>query len=190
MGFVGINDLAQCLVPGSKIRSQGQGRGLAVGRGRGPIGVPVGRKTLGVIQKEWPVLGPPTYYEAGPGAEFIKEAFQGLDLDPMECLTPGNKIRSQGQGRGLAVGRGRGPIGIPVGRKILVQLGQEKERPSPEEIDIVSAVKAMYGGYLDAEPFIEFAGNHPVLLTTLLIGAVILGGSIGGYIGAGLRTVK
>jgi hypothetical protein len=27
------------------------------------------------------------------------------------CPTPGKKIRSQGMGRGLAIGRGRGPIG-------------------------------------------------------------------------------
>lgn len=29
--------------PGSKIRSQGQGRGLGTGKNRGPIGVPGGR---------------------------------------------------------------------------------------------------------------------------------------------------
>jgi len=29
------------------------------------------------------------------------------------CLTPGMKIRSGGRGRGLARGRGMGPIGIP-----------------------------------------------------------------------------
>jgi hypothetical protein len=27
------------------------------------------------------------------------------------CPTPGKKIRSKGMGRGLAIGRGRGPIG-------------------------------------------------------------------------------
>ena len=29
------------------------------------------------------------------------------------CPTPGMKIRSKGLGRGLARGKGRGPIGIP-----------------------------------------------------------------------------
>jgi len=29
----------------------------------------------------------------------------------MACNTPGRKIRSKGQGRGLAKGKGKGPIG-------------------------------------------------------------------------------
>jgi len=33
--------------------------------------------------------------------------------DDMFCKTPGQKIRSGGRGRGLAKGRGRGPIGRP-----------------------------------------------------------------------------
>ena len=33
------------------------------------------------------------------------------------CSTPGMKIRSKGLGRGLARGKGRGPIGIPWGGK-------------------------------------------------------------------------
>ena len=35
----------------------------------------------------------------------------------MECKTPGKKIRSKGQGRGQAVGQGKGPIGVPIGDK-------------------------------------------------------------------------
>jgi len=35
----------------------------------------------------------------------------------MTCPTPGMKIRSKGMGRGLARGRGRGPIGVPYRRK-------------------------------------------------------------------------
>ena len=30
---------------------------------------------------------------------------------------PGGKIRSGGTGRGLGIGKGRGPLGVPVGRK-------------------------------------------------------------------------
>lgn len=40
-------------------------------------------------------------------------AEQGGDGDP--CPTPGRKIRSGGQGRGLARGAGRGPMGVPAG---------------------------------------------------------------------------
>lgn len=34
------------------------------------------------------------------------------------CPTPGRKIRSRGLGRGLAIGGGRGPIGVPYGEKV------------------------------------------------------------------------
>ena len=34
------------------------------------------------------------------------------------CETPGEKIRSKGKGRGAAVGRGKGPIGVPIGDKL------------------------------------------------------------------------
>jgi hypothetical protein len=37
------------------------------------------------------------------------------------CKTPGEKIRSKGQGRGLARGRGRGPIGIPLDAKKIAE---------------------------------------------------------------------
>lgn len=30
---------------------------------------------------------------------------------PIKCKTPGKKIRSKGKGRGLAIGKGFGPIG-------------------------------------------------------------------------------
>jgi hypothetical protein len=39
-----------------------------------------------------------------------------------KCSTPGLKIRSKGLGRGLARGKGRGPLGVPAsvrGRKRL-----------------------------------------------------------------------
>ena len=35
----------------------------------------------------------------------------------MACKTPGKKIRSKGKGRGLARGKGRGPLGIPYKNK-------------------------------------------------------------------------
>ena len=35
----------------------------------------------------------------------------------MPCKTPGEKIRSKGQGRGLAIGDGKGPIGVPIKKK-------------------------------------------------------------------------
>lgn len=35
----------------------------------------------------------------------------------MACKTPGRKIRSKGKGRGLARGKGHGPIGKPFRAK-------------------------------------------------------------------------
>lgn len=35
----------------------------------------------------------------------------------MACKTPRRKVRSKGQGRGLARGKGRGPIGTPYKSK-------------------------------------------------------------------------
>ena len=78
---------AGCPAPGSKIRSQGQGQGLARGRGRGPLG----RPDLNLSDED-----------VADNMDAAAEA---------GCDTPGSKIRSQGRGRGLARGRGRGPIG-------------------------------------------------------------------------------
>ena len=36
--------MAAAICPGSKIRSGGMGRGLGIGGGKGPVGVPVKRK--------------------------------------------------------------------------------------------------------------------------------------------------
>jgi len=38
-------------------------------------------------------------------------------IEKRACKTPGLKIRSKGKGRGFARGKGRGPIGVPVGAK-------------------------------------------------------------------------
>jgi hypothetical protein len=56
--------------------------------------------------------------EAG---EITQNEIAGLDgqgvLESITCPAPGNKRRSSGAGRGGAYGRGRGPMGVPVGRK-------------------------------------------------------------------------
>jgi hypothetical protein len=39
-GFVGTKGASVCKTPGMKIRSKGRGRGLARGKGYGPMGVP------------------------------------------------------------------------------------------------------------------------------------------------------
>ena len=75
--------------PGSKIRSEGRGRGLGFGQAKGPVGVP-GKK------KKW-------------------EPEEKATKDGLPC--PGSKIRSGGRGRGMGFGRGKGPVGDP-GKKL------------------------------------------------------------------------
>jgi len=43
------------------------------------------------------------------------------------CKTPGQKIRSKGMGRGLARGGGKGPMGIPFGKKLEMLKGKKKK---------------------------------------------------------------
>lgn len=51
-----------------------------------------------------------------------------------ECKTPGEKERSSGQGRGAATGKGKGPMGVPVGEKLKVlQQAVQANRPPTEE---------------------------------------------------------
>jgi hypothetical protein len=40
------------------------------------------------------------------------------------CKTPGKKIRSKGMGRGLARGKGKGPMGIPYYQKMKAMKGK------------------------------------------------------------------
>lgn len=73
----------------------------------------------------------------------------------------------------------------PVNR-MLSGLGQEEEMPT----DIVTLLQEFYKSYRGVAPTIEFLGSHPWLALTLLAGAMIAGGAVGGYIGAGYRTGK
>jgi len=49
--MVELEKLAGCPTPGEKLRSWGQGRGLARGKGTGPIGVPLRLKLLALRRK-------------------------------------------------------------------------------------------------------------------------------------------
>jgi hypothetical protein len=46
----------------------------------------------------------------GSSGRFYKVAKE-IVQDGIACATPGEKIRSQGRGRGLAIGKGKGPVG-------------------------------------------------------------------------------
>ena len=47
----------------------------------------------------------------------IKESYNRLSAMVEGCKTPGKKLRSKGKGMGLAIGKGNGPIGVPIGQK-------------------------------------------------------------------------
>lgn len=63
---------------------------------------------------------------ADAATAFIRMRMRGNAM-PNECKTPGEKLRSKGQGRGEARGKGRGPLGIPVGKK-------EKEMKTAQDL--------------------------------------------------------
>lgn len=56
--------------------------------------------------------------------EAAKKKKKKKEDDDIACETPGKKIRSKGKGRGLAIGRGHGPLGIPISEKAMA--GKEK----------------------------------------------------------------
>lgn len=70
----------------------------------------------------------------------------------------------------------------------LAGLGQVK--PPAEKVDLLTAIRSVYGGFLNVEPLLDFIGKHPVLTFSLAMGMILLGGAVGGYIGAGARTAK
>ena len=100
-----IEKISACKTPGKKIRSKGEGRGLAVGDGRGPIG-----GGAGVGGGRGAGRGP-----IGGGAGAGGGGGRGIRrISPdgkIICETPGEKIKSKGQGQGLAIGKGKGPVG-------------------------------------------------------------------------------
>lgn len=82
MTYLTQNDI-DCLTPGMRIRSGGQGRGLARGRGRGPVGVPIGAKGLGLGRRSLGKVGQaanplPSVSDAPPGSIFKFVVAAGL----------------------------------------------------------------------------------------------------------------
>ena len=56
--------------------------------------------------------------------------------------------------------------------------------------DLVGMMKDLHAGYVDLAPTIDFFGNHPLMTLMLIMGAIVVGGAAGGYIGAGYKTGK
>lgn len=101
------------------------------------------------------------------------------------CATPGLKIRSRGAGRGLARGRGRGPMGVPAGTISGLGAEEKKELPEPEDVDLMTAIREIYGTTVSIKPLAEFVGAHPVGTVAFLMMAIGIWAGIASFIGAG-----
>lgn len=64
-------------------------------------------------------------------------------------------------------------------------LGAEEELPSPETVDVVTAVREMYGIALDVKPLAEFVGAHPVGAVAILMMVIGAWAGLASFIGAG-----
>lgn len=83
-----------------------------------------------------------------------------------------------------------GPGSRWMPRGIRLGLGQAPVRTPAESVDILTAVRTLYGAYVNVEPLVSFLGNHPMMTLSMLMLAILAGGAVGGYIGAGLKTAK
>lgn len=92
------------------------------------------------------------------------------------CTTPGMKIRSGGAGRGLA--RGLRGLGAATAAPA----------PDPATVDVVTAVREIYGVTVTLKPLLGVVGDHPVGFIAMLLLAIGGGAALGGYIGSGIKT--
>lgn len=102
------------------------------------------------------------------------------------CSTPGMKVRSKGKGRGLAIGKGRGPLrGGAMGLGMLTLGGDDDDLPDKESVDLLTAVREIYGTTKEVKPLAEFIGAHPVGTIAILMMVIGIWAGIASFIGAG-----
>lgn len=61
---------------------------------------------------------------------------------------------------------------------------------APEPFDLQKSIKDISATVTSIRPTAEFVGAHPYLTASLIFAAIIAGGAVGGYIGAGERAVR
>jgi len=59
-----------------------------------------------------------------------------------------------------------------------------------QQLDLLTMLDDVRDSFTNIKPTIDFLGSHPMLTLTLLMTAIIAGGAVGGYIGAGYKTGK
>lgn len=58
------------------------------------------------------------------------------------------------------------------------------------QADYLTSIKSLADMYESLKPLIDFLGEHPWVTVGLVMSAIISGGAIGGYIGAGVRAER
>lgn len=56
------------------------------------------------------------------------------------------------------------------------------------EADYMGALRSISDMYESMKPLIDYLGSHPWATIGMLLTAIVAGGAVGGYIGAGLRA--
>jgi hypothetical protein len=67
-------------------------------------------------------------------------------------------------------------------------LGAVEPSPDPATVDVVTAVREIYGVTVTLKPLLGVVGDHPVGFIAMLLLAIGGGAALGGYIGSGIKT--
>lgn len=160
------------------------------------------------IRKNWYVIPPGGDYDWS-GAELQEALYAGLGQLPTstrfklrqlpmerrrELLTRvGQRLAKSPTFRRIASRPGalRSP-GLPTIQEQIFHLKPGTSVGSlgqaEEDVDLVTAVKSIYGTVTDVKPLLEFIGNNPILTVSMLMTVILVGSAVGGYIGAGARA--
>ena len=87
---------AACKTPGKKIRSKGKGRGLATGKGRGPIGRPGKKKPSAFIRTQMKGASLKEAYDMGARQALIDKMAEGADINEVTPVQPVTPLAQQG----------------------------------------------------------------------------------------------
>lgn len=118
--------------------------------------------------------------EGKPPSEIGAAPFETyLTAEDIGCPTPGAKIRSRGRRRGMAVGRGAMRQMSGFGH-----LGED-ELPEPDDVDLLTAVREIYGTTKDLKPLTSFIADHPIGTIAILMMVVGIWAGIASFVGAG-----
>lgn len=88
--------VAACKTPGEKIRSKGKGRGLAVGKGKGPIGRPGKKKPSAFIRTQMKGASLKEAYDMGVRQALVDKLAEGADVNEVTPVQPVTALAQEG----------------------------------------------------------------------------------------------